>query len=524
MKKSNITILNLNMLYLKYFEKVDRELHIPLGPLYLTRALEEAGYTVDFRDYQMNTYEDPFSIDNCIDFLEDCSDIIGISVMANLLPFAILLSKELKERYPNKTIILGGVGAKSVESQILSRFPEIDIIAYGECEISGPILLNHLIHGNNLAGCPNIFYRENGSIVQTDSCNRIKNLDRITYPAYDRIDLTRYNGIGMITSRGCPYKCTFCSVAPVWDFEPYVRSSEGIISEIAYLMKGGKTNLFLFQDEYFLTSPERAKDFSRKLIASGLDIRWKAFGRVNLIDREAMNLMAKSGCVEIRFGIESGSDEILEKVVKGFKAEQAIQIVSEAAQVFPNVDAFFIWGFPFETMEHFYQTVFLMNSFRMMGVRVLPSLLCYLPQTKIYQEVDKEKLEFSYEMIPEYMITGHETCNGFGIKIEDRYRFIYDFILENRDIFPGFFHYDIENNIKPKLDVLTEFEFYRSIAQYESTESCGAHSAQIRSQEAIYHILKERNSYYVSYPTDEKTTLGIRSGIRKKRRKRPPKT
>ncbi len=78
MNKSNITILNLNMLYLKYFDKIDREQHIPLGPLYLTRAIENAGYTVDFRDYQLNTCEDPFSLDNCIDFLQDSAPIIGI--------------------------------------------------------------------------------------------------------------------------------------------------------------------------------------------------------------------------------------------------------------------------------------------------------------------------------------------------------------------------------------------------------------------------------------------------------------
>ena len=119
----DITILNLNMLYLKYFDKVDREQHIPLGPLYLTQAIEDAGFTVDFRDYQMNTYEEPFFIDNCIEYLQDSAPIIGISVMANLLPFAILLGRELKHRYPQKTIILGGVGAKSVEKEILRRFP-----------------------------------------------------------------------------------------------------------------------------------------------------------------------------------------------------------------------------------------------------------------------------------------------------------------------------------------------------------------------------------------------------------------
>ncbi len=236
-----------------------------------------------------------------------------------------------------------------------------------------------------------------------------------------------------------------------------------------------------------MASPRRAKDFSRKLIASGLKARWKAFGRVNLIDREAMELMAKAGCVEIRYGIESGSEEILQKTEKGFDLEKAVKIVSESSTVFPGVDAFFIWGFPFETMEQFYRTVFLMNSFRMMGVRVLPSLLCYLPQTRIYREVDKEKLEFCNEMIPEYMITGHETCGGYGVEIDEEYRHIYDFIVKNKDIFPGFFHYDVEGNIKPKLDVLVDFGFYRSIVQYESSESCGAHSPLVRPETAVNH-------------------------------------
>jgi len=483
MKESDITILNLNMLYLKYFDRVDRELHIPLGPLYLTRALEDAGFAVDFRDYQLNSYEDPFSIDNCIDYLHGSAPIIGISVMANLLPFAVLLSRELKRRNPGKTVVLGGVGAKAVEAEILRRFPEIDVVAYGEGEVAGPILVDCLVNRKPLSRCPNIYYRESGRVVRNEPCSRITRLAAIPYPAYDRIDLEQYNGIGMITSRGCPFRCTFCSVAPVWDFQPCLRSSEDIITEMKYLRERSRSDLFLFQDEYFLASPERAKDFSRKLLASGLKVRWKAFGRVNLIDREAMELMTKSGCVEIRYGVESGCEEILERTVKGFDLEKAISVVSESAEIFPSVDAFFIWGFPFETMEQFYQTVFLMSSFRMIGVRVLPSLLCYLPQTKIYDELDKDKLEFSYEMIPEYMITGHETCSGFGIEVDDAHRSIYDFILENRELFPGFFHCDIEGNIKPKLDVLTELGFYRSIVQYEPTESCGAHSPRVRTSE-----------------------------------------
>ena len=482
MNSADITLLNLNMLYLKYYDKIDRELHLPLGPLYLTRALEDAGFGVDFRDYQRNSFQEPFRIENCLSFLDGSARIVGISVMANLLPFAILLAQEIKQRHPEKTIIMGGVGPKSVERVLLERFPQIDIIACGEGEKSGPLLLDALVHGKDMSQCPGIFYRDNGSIIRTERQRRIRHLDTIPLPAYDRVDIPEYSGIGMITSRGCPFKCTFCSVAPVWDRESYLRTPGSIIDEMRFILDSKGKNLFLFQDEFFLASPERAKDFSRKLLQSGLKVRWKAFGRVDLVDKETMQLMADAGCVELRFGIESGSDEILEKTRKGFNSEKAIEAVALASKIMPRVDTFFIWGFPFETMEHFYQSVFLMDSFRTMGVRVLPSLLCYLPQTDIYEQIDKSKLEFSYEMIPEYMVTGHETCSGYGMRIEEPYAHIYDFIVENKDIFPGFFHYDLAHNVWPKLSLLKEFGFYKEFTPHDTTESCGAHSAQLATR------------------------------------------
>lgn len=468
------------MLYLRFFDRVERDRHLPLGPLYLTRALEDAGYGVDFRDYQLTTSLDPFLVESCADFLEASADILGLSVMANLLPFAILVSQEVKRRHPEKTIILGGVGSREVESEILKRFPAIDIIAYGECERAAPVLLNHLLSHKDLAGCPNIFYRDDERVVKNPPLPRIADLDSIPYPAYDKTDLGEYDGLGMLSSRGCPYHCSFCSVTPIWDFQESLRSSESIIQEMAYLKERASTDLFLFQDEYFLASPERAKDFSRKLISSALHVKWKAFGRINLIDREAMELMARAGCVEIRFGVESGSDEILKRVAKGFDTQKAIRVVSEALEVFPGVDTFFIWGFPFETMEQFYQSLFMMQSFRMMGARVLPSLLCYLPQTRIYRELDKSRLEFSYETMPEYMVTGHELMEGCLYQMDERYSYIYDFIIANKAIFPGFFHYDVVGNIKPKLQALMDFGFYSKGEQ--DTESCGAHSPKGRRE------------------------------------------
>ena len=121
MTDADITLVNLNMLFMRYGEEIERELHVPLGCLYLTRALEGAGFTVDFRDYQTCPSDDPFDMQAFLDFVEDPAPVIGLSCMANLLPFTILAAKALKGRHPDRVIVLGGVGTKSVEEKVLLK-------------------------------------------------------------------------------------------------------------------------------------------------------------------------------------------------------------------------------------------------------------------------------------------------------------------------------------------------------------------------------------------------------------------
>lgn len=482
----DITLINLNMLYVRHFDYIERELHIPLGPLYLISSLENSGFSVDFRDYQTSEYDDPFNPNSIADFLKEPSDIIGISVMTNLLPFSIMALKGIKELYPSKTIILGGVGPKSVERKILERFPWIDVIAVGEGEISAPILVNALKQDKDLHSVPGILYRHNGEILENPRPPRIKDLDSINFPAFHHIDLNKYAGYGIITSRGCPYGCTFCSVAPIWDRKSYSRSAENIINEMKYVNEKSGADLFLFQDEFFVSSKERVIEFAEKLKESRLDVQWKTFGRVDLTDDETMEAMVDSGCIEIRYGIESGSERILELTKKGFAPVEATEIISKAVRYFPRVDTFFVWGFPFETMEDLYQSVFQMINFRTMGARVLPSLLCFLPQTDIYSDYkNSDNFSFCPDLLPEYMITGHEICKGARMETSD-HKHIFDFINENMDIFPGFFHYKLKENVIPKLKVLQEFGFYPGREKENSeTESCGAHSPKITARSGI---------------------------------------
>jgi radical SAM superfamily enzyme YgiQ (UPF0313 family) len=484
----DLTLVNLNMLFMRYGEKVERELHVPLGPLYLTRALEDAGFSVDFRDYQASPCDDPFRMDNFLDFLADPAPVIGLSCMANLLPFTILAIKELKKHYPGHVVVLGGVGSFAVEDMILRRFPWVEIIARGEGEGSGVGLMKALRKKELPEQVKGISWRDPaGNVHHNPRQERIANLDAIPFPAFHKVDLKRYAGYGMMTSRGCPYPCTFCSVAPVWFHESRSRSAESIVAEMKFLHREAGVDLFLFQDEFFISGKSQVMAFCRELRRENLDVEWKAFGRVNLVDDEMMKAMADCGCLDLRFGIESGSDKILALTKKGFTATESLEIIPRAVEIFPRVDAFFIWGFPFETMDDFNQTLFQMVSFRMMGARILPSLLSLLPQTEIYREWSKKSdLEFCPYLLPEFVFTGHELCYGGQVEIPDRYKDYFQSIMENPDIFPGFFHIDLKNNVLPKLELLRQFGFYpepQGAKPGDGAESCGAHSPHVVPQE-----------------------------------------
>ena len=478
---ADITLVNLNMLFMRYGEEIERELHVPLGCLYLTRAIEDAGFDVDFRDYQLSSAADPFDMQAFLEFVRDPAPVIGLSCMANLLPFTILAMKALKDRYPDRILVLGGVGSTAVEDQILNRFPWIDVIARGEGELTAPGLLTTLGNGGDLSSVAGVSWRTNGQVHHNPDRARIEELDGIPHPAFHKVDLSRYAGYGMMTSRGCPYPCTFCSVAPVWRLESHSRSPKGIVEEMRRLNAEAGVDLFLFQDEFFVSGKSHVMDFCRELTRSGLGVEWKAFGRVNLTDQEMMRAMADCGCLELRFGIESGSDAVLERIRKGFTAAEVLDLIPKAVEIFPRVDCFYIWGFPFESMDDFNQTLFQMVSFRMMGARILPSLLSLLPQTEIYQEwAAKARLEFCPYLLPEFVLTGHEVLNGGEIEVPPDHAGYFDLIRQHPDLFPGFFHVDLAGNVLPKLELLRRFGFYPDPKASQSKgESCGAHSPNV---------------------------------------------
>ncbi|HLP60988.1 MAG TPA: radical SAM protein [Candidatus Deferrimicrobium sp.] len=388
--------------------------HIPIGPLYIASSLEKEYFEVDFRDYitDSSAYPDPMNPRSVFSFLSDSARIVGVSCACELLPLAILALRKLKNAYPEKKIILGGIGPTNVAQDILVQFPFIDIIVRGEGERTSVALMKRLTSGECLGDVNGITFRQGDRIISNDPRERIKKLDAIPFPAYDKINIHRYANVGIYSSRGCPFRCRFCDVAPFWDRVNYRRTIDNIIDEIELLKDTYNREEIDIMDQIFVLDRAKVLEFCRRVKQRKVDFQWSCSGRIDLIDEELMDEMAIAGCRMIFYNIASGSNMILKKIFKGFTAEQARDILVKSRKYF-NVAVALMWGFPFETMEDFWETLAFKNFAIEHGCRVDLYLLAPLPLSMLYREYGNH-LEFFAEKLHDIAAAGGNEIEEFA--------------------------------------------------------------------------------------------------------------
>ncbi len=388
---------------------VSNPLTAPAGALYIAAVLERDGYRVDFRDYTAGSYWhlDPVEWSSS---LEDSADIVGISCMSDTLPFVIAAVEDFKTRHPEKTVILGGPGPTGVARELVASFPFVDVVVAGEGEETILEVMECLTDGkkggragdkangpghrsrngswrrtNGLSAVKGICHRREEEVHTTSARERIRDLDDLPMPLYDAIEVEKYPMVNIVFSRGCPYRCTFCDVAPMWSRKNFRRSVDSVIDEIKFLKDKHGRKHFEFTDETFVLGQDKIFEFCERLRRDKIDIKWSCTGRVNLITRELLAEMARAGCEAMFFGIESGSDRILERVNKDFAVREAVEVIHTTLEYMRPV-ASFIWGFPFETEEDLAKTLLLMVYFCQIGVDSRLNRLAPFPLMPLYEE------------------------------------------------------------------------------------------------------------------------------------------
>ncbi len=387
----------------------------PLGLLYIGAALEQYGHEVELLDY----YIENFSKEKLKNSLMSC-DAVGMTVYTDDYKPAAGISRLIKEIDSDVPLIIGGPHCTFVQKQSLHDIPYANISVIGEGEHVILDLAKYLQGKKNLADIHGIYYKKNESIIPGKSLRVIKNLDDLPFPARHLVEKYDYSNFSfgyafkkkvtnLISSKGCPFHCRFCSrygnFIKNWSFRK--RSAENVVNEI--LKISGKYKSVVVVDDNFLADKKRVHKIFDMLLKLNIDIELLIQGaRVDTADRELYLKMKKAGVKYIFYGLESGNQDVLDFYNKNITLQQIKKTTALAKEMDFFIGASFIFGAPLETKKHIENTIKFACSLPLDRVNFVP--LIYRMGSSLWNEAVKNKKIQSnqYEVLAD---SGHKLSN-----------------------------------------------------------------------------------------------------------------
>ncbi len=375
----------------EYDGKRREEAFFPIGLGYIAASILEEKYEIEILDVNVSDITN----DEVLIFIKNCGcDVVGITAMSTQYKYIKWISAEIKKINRNIKIILGGILA-TYSSEIVLKNTHIDICVISEGEITIKKILSNL---DNLHLVNGIIYKnDNNEILISSQQEYIKNLDLIPMIPYDIFPTERYiNSISKISichnertiniscGRGCPYHCTFCSKS----FTGIrMRTIPSIIEEIELLkLKFGIKRIF-FTDELLIINKKRINELCE--LIKPLNINWSCQGRINLVDEEILRKMKDSGCTAIGYGVESGSQKILDSMKKQIDIKKAVEVINITKKIgiYPILQ--FIYGYPGEDIKTIKETIQFFNKINEAFVSFSP--ITPLPGTELWSYAIEKK-------------------------------------------------------------------------------------------------------------------------------------
>lgn len=303
---------------------------------------------------------------------------------------------------------MGGPHATFMYEEALNN--GIDVVVRGEGEYSTlefvSILDKYGLDAKRLRTVSGLVFRDGSQIVRTSDRPPIRNLDELPPPARHLLPMDKYTIFGkpirivhvMASRGGCPYGCSFCSTSYFWGGRMVrYRSAKAVVDEIEDSMQKYKTNIIVFTDDEFTLGKRFVYEFLREIEERKLDINFSCGSRVDTIDREMMNALKSHGCTALYFGVESGSQETINRIGKRITLERTIKVFQWAKETSIDHVGSFVIGFPWESIDDMKNTV-------KFAMKLNPSYAQFTvatpyPGTPLYQQAVNDNLieDFNWE-------------------------------------------------------------------------------------------------------------------------------
>lgn len=367
----------------------------PIGLLSLAAMVRKYGGRPTVHDAYARRWTLKETIDHV---LKTHPDVVGVTCMTPSYPQAKLFVQELRKKAPRTLIVMGGAHITASSDEVMGDLPELDIGVLSEGEITIVELLQTIKGSGDLSNVDGIIYRRRDDTIRTKKREFIQNLDDLPLPAWDLLpsltDPYRLSIIGtkgnqatsLLTTRGCPGKCTFCDVGGVGR---KIRgfSADYVINMIEHLKTNYGMTDFLIYDDNFVALRNRLKEICEEVVTRKWDIHWSCSARVDIVQPELLCLMNRAGCWQIEYGIESGSQKMLDIMQKHITLKQIEQALRWTKDAGIQTRGNFIFGFPGETLESLEET--LQFALKIDLDYFQQTFLTPYPGSAIYKQIDK---------------------------------------------------------------------------------------------------------------------------------------
>jgi radical SAM superfamily enzyme YgiQ (UPF0313 family) len=314
----------------------------PNGLLTLGALLENAGYNVDLLDlsiYPQSELENYLAIE---------PTIVGITSLTNTYPLAMNILKKVKQLVPNAITLYGGPHATFKYADVLLNDEFVDFILCGETDQT-ILQFMQAISDLNYAKVPNLAYREEKKIHFSETYAPV-NLDDLPFPARHLLDLEKYEVGTIIVNRGCAFNCAFCVRQKIFKKVRY-RKSADIVQEMQILSRLGYRFVNLYDN--LNLSEDYAIELCHGIERSRVNLNWGCELRADRISKELAISLKKAGCKIIAVGVESGDQQVLQRINKKQDLNSVKKGIANAKAIGLSVQAYFIIGLPGETAESF---------------------------------------------------------------------------------------------------------------------------------------------------------------------------
>jgi anaerobic magnesium-protoporphyrin IX monomethyl ester cyclase len=340
------------------------QLYLSIGLAYLAAILEENDHEVTVIDCPASEI-DLQQLKNKLASIQP--NLIGITSMTPTIQSALQSANIAKEASPDAIVILGGPHTTFMDKQVLEEEKNVDIIVRGEGEKTLLEITQNISNKKNLNQIEGITFRKEKEIIRTPDRKYIQNLDELPRPAYHHFPLEKYRLFGrrilpIITSRGCPSQCSFCTTSRIFGKAFRARSPKNVVDELEWLRDEHGADAFSFYDDTFTLNKSRALEICSEIKKRKINLPWDCQTRVSTVSKEMLTKMREANCQQVFFGVESGCQQILNAVNKGTTVEQNKAAIKLAKETGLFVAVSVMVGYPGETPDMLNQTIDLLRE------------------------------------------------------------------------------------------------------------------------------------------------------------------